>query len=83
MLKSHFFPRSQRTACVHAAHKHTVCEREGAIRGMFGTEISVLVGFEGICVHVCVSVPQVAAYTQTRPQDPVGNSLHVFSLNLI
>lgn len=83
MLKSHFFPRSERTACVHAAHKHTVCERESAIRGMFGLGISVFMVFEGICVHVCVSVPQFAAYTQTWPQDPVGNSLHVFSLNLI
>lgn len=69
-----FFPRSKRTACVRAAHKHTVCVRESAIRGMFGIESSVFVGFEGICVHVCVSVPQFAAYTQTWPQDPVGNS---------
>lgn len=59
MLKSHFFPRSKRTACVHAAHKHTVCERESGIRGMFGTEISVFMDFEGIYVHVCVSVPQI------------------------
>lgn len=69
-----FFPRSKRAACVHAAHKHTVCVRERAIRGMFGIESSVFVGFEGICVHVCVSVPQFAAYTKTCPQDPVGNS---------
>ena len=55
------FPRSKRTDYVHAAHKHKVWERETAIRGMFGIEISVFVGFEGICGDVCVSLPQFAA----------------------
>lgn len=48
---------------------------------MFAIEISVFVGFEAM--RVCISVTQFAANTETWPRDPVGNSLHVFSLNLI
>lgn len=60
MLKSHFFPRSKTAAC---AHTNTVCERERAIGGMFGIEISVFVGFG----YVCISVTQFAANTETWP----------------
>lgn len=33
MWKSPFFPRSKRTACVHAAHKHIVCVRGKVLSG--------------------------------------------------
>lgn len=54
MWKSPFFPRSKRTACVHAAHKHTVCEREKCYQGNVWNRDFSICGFWGyLCARVC------------------------------